>query len=106
MAKRKSPSLLRIAASRVGPLKGSRVLAYMIAWDMVRQELGHEPTPEEYGEWWKQSRATSFREQAAFRECFPGEKNPARLMDLARSSWDERRGVAGLGAVQLRELVG
>ena len=100
MAKR-GPSLLEVAVRRVGPLKGAKVLSFMIAWDVVRQELGYEPTIEEYGEWWKVSRATAFREQAAFRACCPGESNPARLMDAARGAWDEKKGVRGLGQVPL-----
>ena len=75
------------------------MLSFMIAWDVVRQELGHEPTVEEYADWWKLSIRTAYREQAAFRKCWPTEKDPARLMDAARASWDERKGVLGLGAV-------
>lgn len=99
MAKR--PSLLEVAVRRVGPLKGARVLAFMVAWDVVRRELGHEPTLDEYAEWWRVSKRTAFREQAQFRKCFPAESDPARLMDAARGAWDERKGVRGLGNVAL-----
>jgi hypothetical protein len=99
MAKR--PSLLEVAVRRVGARRGARVLAFMIAWDVVRRELGREPTIEEYGEWWRISRRTAFREQALFRQVFPEESSPARLMDAARGAWDERKGVLGLGAVAL-----
>jgi hypothetical protein len=97
--KRKPGTLLELAIARVGVLRGSRVLAYMIQWDVVRRELGHEPTREEFSDWWQQSERTTYRDQALFKEAFPGEESPARLMAAARAAWDERRGVAGLGAV-------
>ena len=85
--------------ARVGIRRGAKVLAFMIAWDLVRQELGHEPSVEEYAEWWRTSIRTAYREQALFRDAFPGEENPARLMDVSRGAWDERKGVRGLGSV-------
>jgi hypothetical protein len=97
----RKPTLLEVAVRRVGALKGARVLSFMVAWDVVRQELGHEPSIEEYAEWWRVSERTAWREQARFRESFPGESNPARLMDAARGTWDERQGVRGLGNVAL-----
>jgi hypothetical protein len=99
MARRQPRTLLEVAMAQVGMRRGARVIAFMIAWNVVRRELGHEPTIEEYGDWWKVSRATAFREQQMFREAFPGEENPARLMDAAAGAWDERKGVRGLGSV-------
>lgn len=97
----KPPTLLEVAVRREGPLRGARVLSFMVAWDVVRQELDHAPTIEEYAEWWKLSIRTAYREQASFRKCFPTESDPTRLMDAARASWDERKGVRGLGSVAL-----
>src|SRR5919205_295819 len=96
---REPRTLLELAVARVGMRRGARVLAFMIAWDVVRKELGREPSIEEYGEWWRTSVRTAYREQALFRDAFPGEENPARLMDSAKGEWDERKGVRGLGSV-------
>ena len=96
---RKGRSLLEVAIASVGIRRGAKVVAFMIAWDLVYRELGREPTIEEYGEWWRTSRATAYREQALFRQVFPDETNPARIMDACRGAWDERKGVRGLGAV-------
>lgn len=100
----KRQTLLQLAVRRVGLMRAGRVLAFMVAWDVVRRELDREPTLEEYGDWWRQSRATSFREQKLFREAFPGEVTPTRLLDAAGDEWDRRRGWKGLGAVPARDL--
>jgi len=43
---------------------------------------------------------TAYREQALFREAFPEETTPDRLLDGALAAWDGRGGVTGLGRVQ------
>ncbi len=87
--------LLRLAAERVGLRKAFRVLSYMVAWDMAREAIGHDPTTEEYGEHWRESRSTAFRDAHLFREAFPGEETPARLLALAGQQANART----LGAV-------
>jgi hypothetical protein len=59
----------------------------------VRDDLGREPTAEEYAKWWKESPATAYREQALFRQAFPDEQNPARLLDVAAEQANVRRSV-------------
>jgi hypothetical protein len=94
-------TLFEQAQKKVGIRRAAQSLAFMVQWGMVRDDLGREPTIYEYGQWWKLSQRTAFREQAHFREAFPGESSPSRLLDLASSQWDARKGVAGLGATVL-----
>jgi hypothetical protein len=94
-------SLMEYAIRRVGVRKGAQVVAFMLAWEGTRRELGRDPTLDEYRESWKVSRATAFREQARFRECFPQEENPSRLLDALLSVREERRTVKALGAARL-----
>jgi hypothetical protein len=75
--------LLRIAASHVGLRRGLRALGFMVAWDMCREALGHEPDVQEYAAWWKEATSTAYRDMALFKEAFPGEDTPSRLLDLA-----------------------
>ena len=92
--------LLTIAARSVGLRKAFRVLTFMAAWDQARRAMRRETlTLAEYAEWWRESPATSYRHQALFREAFPGESTPDRLLDLADVQWNERQGLAGLGRV-------
>src|SRR5437764_14606153 len=100
------PSLAKIIIGRVVLMKGGRVLAFILAWSVAEEALGYPPTLEEYAEWWNESRATAFREQARFRECFPDEATPQRIVDLLKQQRAEWRqgGVQGLGRVQLAGL--
>lgn len=80
--KKRRPTLQQLAAKRVGQTSGARVVAFIVQWAVASEALGHELTLEEYADWWHASRSTVFREQARFREAFPGEANPQRLVDL------------------------
>lgn len=92
--------LLTIAGRAVGLRKAFRALYFMAAWDRARKAMRRETiTLQEYAEWWRENERTAYREQALFREAFPGETTPDRLLDIADGQWVERRGIKGLGAV-------
>jgi hypothetical protein len=94
--------LLTIAARQIGLRRAFRVLTFMAAWDRARRALDKRPiTLEEYRAWWRENERTAYREQALFREAFPSETTPDRLLDLAYEQWIERQGVPGLGAVRI-----
>jgi hypothetical protein len=79
---RRQPTLQQLAAERVGQIAGAKVVAFIVQWAIAQEALGHPLTLEEYADWWHASRSTVFREQARFREAFPGETTPQRLVDL------------------------
>lgn len=58
----------------------------MQGWGVVADELGREPTVEEYAQRFQVPIATAFRDQATFREAFPEEATPDRLLGQL---WDE-----------------
>lgn len=82
MARRQT--LMRYLTRTVGVRKAYRVVAFVVAWEIARTELGDEMTVDEYADYWKVSRATGFREQQAFREAFPMLVTPNELIDLAK----------------------
>jgi hypothetical protein len=95
-------SLLQIARARVGVRRAYRVVTFMVCWNMARADLGvDELALDDYAEWWRVPERTAYREQALFREAFPGEVTPDRLLDAALAAWDGRGGVPELGRVQL-----
>jgi hypothetical protein len=102
--KSKPPTLQQLAARNVGQIKGARVVAFVVMWAIAEDALGHSPTLEEYAEWWHESRSTVFREQARFREAFPGETTPQRLVDVLRAeegrAWF-KRGVSACSKIAL-----
>jgi hypothetical protein len=80
--RRKRPTLQQLAAKNVGQIAGAKVVAFIVQWAIAQEALGHPLTLEEYADWWHASRSTVFREQARFREAFPGETTPQRLVDV------------------------
>jgi hypothetical protein len=56
-----------------------KALMWAYSWAAVRESTGREPTVDEVADWWNESRRTAFREQAAFRDCFPTLDTPAPL---------------------------
>ena len=72
---------LEVAVANGGFRKALKALVWAHVWGITRTALGHDPTAEEVAEWWHASRRTTFREQAAFRECFPMLDSPAPLVD-------------------------
>lgn len=64
-------SLIQFAYGRTGSmLKSARVVGFVIAWKPVRDELGHEPTMEEYSQWWGLPLRTVYNHLEEFREVF------------------------------------
>jgi hypothetical protein len=70
---------IEVAVANGGFRKTYKALQWAHSWIFVEVALGREPSVEEVAEWWNESRRTAFREQAAFRECFPTLDNPAPL---------------------------
>jgi hypothetical protein len=92
--------LVVIAARTLGMRKAFRVLVFMTAWDRARKAMRRQTLSlEDYCEWWRANQRTAYREQALFREAFPGESTPDRLLDVAEGQWVERQGIKGLGQV-------
>jgi hypothetical protein len=95
-------SLMAIATRNAGPRRAIQALTFIAAWDTARRGLVKRPlTLAEYGEWWRLSESTMYREQARFREAFPGESTPDRLLDLIQGQAYAHQGVKGLGALRV-----
>jgi hypothetical protein len=80
--------LVDYVQGRVGRRPAQRVLAFLQEWDTLADELGRDPSLEEYAERWRLPRATAYSDQRLFREAFPGEQNPRRLLNQL---WELRR---------------
>jgi hypothetical protein len=92
VSERRKPLGLLIV-EKVGMRNGVRCLSFIVSWGIVFEALGHEPNMEEYTAYWKQSRATSYRERDAFQLVWPYEKNPAAIWAQIRDSVPERKRV-------------
>jgi len=93
-----------MVVKKVGWRQGLRALTYVAAWGIASDAVGRPLTVEEYGQHWKESRATAYREFQAFRMVWPKEETPARIWAKARDSVGERSR-ADVAAAQLGALV-
>lgn len=99
-------SLLAIAIERRGVVGGARVLAFMVGWAQARAELaedwprdGVEAQIRAYSKWQRVTERTGWNELVRFREVWPDERTPSRLLDEVHGRWQTAGGVADLGAV-------
>ncbi len=103
MSPRTPSTLLELAVARVGLRRGMRAIAFMSAWGVARNALGHPPgegagataAVEEYAAWWRQPLRSAWREWGCFHDAFPDEDTPDRLLDLAAETASD---VASLGS--------
>lgn len=63
--------LLAVLLRTGGVRKGYRAGLYLSCWLLSSERVGHEQTLEEYGEWWKKSRATCYRERGYLAASLP-----------------------------------
>ncbi len=100
--------MLEFARRRVGVRRGASAVAFATSWAVAEQSLGHvlgagQTTAAivEYREYWKEADRTTWRNLERFREAFPGEDTPARLLHLLADARDAKRqdtrtaGIAG-----------
>lgn len=78
-----------LLAARCGDKRRTdRMIAFIQEWDHVRDEVRDadprkaDATVEDFAERWKTPLPTAFRMQAEFREIFPTETTPGRLVEL------------------------
>ena len=74
-------TILELALARGGFRKCRKVLLFGVAWGQVEVALGYAPSIDEYGAWWRQSRASAYREWAVWKEVLPEWETPSLLFD-------------------------
>lgn len=99
LKRRPARTVMEVAVAKRGPIKGARVVQFVVQWAIASQALGREITLEEYADWWKESERTAYRHQAAFREVF-GIPTPQPFADQAIVRAEAiQRGPQGLGSL-------
>lgn len=101
-----SESLLALAIERRGVLRGAAAIAFMAQWAQARDAAEEWPTDlspqvRAYARHWRVSERTAWREISRFREVWPEEESPSRLLDQVAGRWERNAGIAALGAVVL-----
>jgi hypothetical protein len=75
---------------RVGQRPGMRVIAFLQAWDLLRDELGRAPTVDEYAKRFAIAPASARRDKRRFDKAFP-HQTPDEVLD-ALWRWHDSRG--------------
>lgn len=65
--------MLDLGMRNAGFRRTTVALTFAVSWATAWASLGHEPTMEEYWDWWNQSPASGYRELEAWRACYPAE---------------------------------
>lgn len=108
VAKRPAKTLMEVAIARQGIRKGASVVGFIVSWAIACEAVEHPLTLDEYAEWWKESPATAYRQQARFRETFPGHATPQVIVDAMLTHAEARqalkRGIPGVGSFPLAGL--
>jgi hypothetical protein len=73
--------LLQFLVSKVGLRKAIYVGALIVAWGRTSESLGHEPTVQEYTDFWGHSVAESYRQLVDFHRVWPDDKTPQRVWE-------------------------
>jgi len=102
-----SVSLLAYANHNAGLRAGARAVTVLLSWGIAERALsrplGQDGTTTdaliEFGDWWKQSERTTWRDLDAFRRAFPGEDTPHRLAVELAHRVEARKGFTGLANV-------
>lgn len=99
MKKRAPRTVMEYCVARGGVWKGTKTASFIAQWTIASSSMGKPITLAEYAEWWRESRATAFRHQAAFREIFPDLETPQPIADgaIARADQWWSKGVGGFG---------
>lgn len=79
MAAKRPTTWIEVAVRNGGFRNAIKALSWATSWIHVQVAFGRDPSVDEVAEWWNESRRTAFREQAAFRECFPTLESPAAI---------------------------
>lgn len=96
---RQARTIIEVCIARGGVWKGAKVQSFIAQWTIASESLGRPITLAEYGEWWKESRATVYRRQQEFRAIFPTLDTPQPIADAAIANGQDwqRQGVDGIG---------
>lgn len=69
------------ARTRLGLRRGDQLVAFLLHWAAVQEELGHRPTYDEYIHSSHVRRAEAEQDKALFAEVFPQYSSPSDLLD-------------------------
>jgi hypothetical protein len=83
--------------------RAKRLAVFLQQWDHLADDLERAPTVKEYAAEWKESEAGVYRQLEEFRQIFPSEEDPARIMELLWSGMPRNGQLMALLDVRISE---
>jgi len=75
------PELVQFLTSRAGIKRSFKVLEFLVLWGIVADALDHEPTKEDFMEYWDESRANYYRRLLLWHGVWPDDETPQRVWE-------------------------
>jgi hypothetical protein len=75
------PTWIEVGVQNGGFRQTIKALGWAYAWAVAREAIGHDPSVEEFADWWNYPVRTAFRDQAAFRACYPNLDTPGCMFE-------------------------
>jgi hypothetical protein len=84
--------------------RAKRLAIFLQQWDHQADELGRAPSVKEYSIEWRESEAATYRLLEEFRDVFPSEDDPSRLMETLWSGMPRNGELMALLDVRVIEM--
>lgn len=85
MSPEKVEPLVAIMLRRGGFVKTHRALLFLAQYGIAREDTGHEIGVGDVSRWWKQPRATTYRNRDAFRLCLGHDLEPEEVWQKCKA---------------------
>jgi hypothetical protein len=63
--------VIAVCIERAGWREGRKMAQFIFEWEVATRSIGRQISPDEFAEWWRENRATTYRHLARFRAAFP-----------------------------------
>jgi len=73
--------MFRFLETKEGTKRFAALFEFLNMWGILADELGREPTREDFMEYWGESRATWYRRLLLWRGLWPEDDNPQRVYE-------------------------
>ncbi|MFZ0250616.1 MAG: hypothetical protein WAL61_11785 [Acidimicrobiales bacterium] len=84
------PELVAFMTGKAGVRKGFKVAEFVTLWGIVSDELGREPTRDEFIARWDESVPTWYRRMEHLHAVWPDDRSPERVWQWQRGQLLER----------------
>lgn len=63
--------VIGVCVERAGWREGRKIAQFIFEWEVATRSVGRQISADEFAEWWKEGRSTTYRHLARFQAAFP-----------------------------------